>query len=280
MLEAQLTDAGLLDALVVPEKHLSEVKELLSEYPDRFLLPGPAAVQPIESLVPDPAGLLLEEAAICLRGISRSDLSDEQDLEHYFLEDLDLGFSELDKSLSLEECARQAVSRVQPADRTRTPEHMSDALRSNYVRLNNSLLGYHPEIRLVFDAPNQPAHLRQRLCILLKKGGKELSLYDFIQSLQTDIDTTGTILEERDRELFENILTETISHKLRARIDESSLWVRNMTALMATLTTSMGLTFSLEWKEKRSEGSGELDTAHLVTLLNKDRSLPLSPHNI
>lgn len=203
---------------------------------------------------------------------------EEQDLERYFLEDLELGFSGLDETLDLEERARQAASKIQPADRKYTPEHMADALRSNYQRSNNSLLGYHPEIKLVFDAPNQPAHLRQRLCILLKKGGKELSLYEFIHSLQADIDSTGSILEDRDRELFENILTETISHKLRARIEESGRWVRDMTALMATLTTSMGLTFSLDWKEKKSEGEGELDTANLVTLLNKDRAL-LTPED-
>ncbi len=203
---------------------------------------------------------------------------EEQDLERYLLEDLELGFSGPDESLDLEERARRAASKVQPADRKYTPEHMADALRGNYQRSNNSLLDYHPEIKLVFDAPNQPAHLRQRLCILLKKGGKELSLYDFIQSLQSDIDSTGSILEDRDRELFENILTETISHKLRARIEESGRWVRDMTALMATLTTSMGLTFSLDWKEKKSEGDGELDTAHLVTLLNKDRAL-LTPED-
>ena len=203
---------------------------------------------------------------------------EEQDLERYFREDLELGFSELDGGLGLEECARQAAGKIQPADRKYTPEHMADALRSNYQRSNNSLLGYHPAIKLVFDAPGQPAHLRQRQCILFKKGGKELSLYEFLQSLQADIDSTGSILEDRDRELFENILTETISHKLRARIEESGRWVRDMTALMAALTTSMGLTFSLDWKEKKSEEEGELDTAHLVTLLNKDRAL-LTPED-
>nr|WP_325205031.1 TIGR02680 family protein [uncultured Oscillibacter sp.] len=203
---------------------------------------------------------------------------EEQDLESYFREDLELGFSGLDEGLNLEERARQAAGKIQPSDRKYTPEHMADALRSNYQRSNNSLLGYHPEIKLVFDAPNQAAHLRQRLCILFKKGGKELSLYEFIQSLQADIDSTGSILEDRDRELFENILTETISHKLRARIEESGRWVRDMTALMAALTTSMGLTFSLDWKEKKAEGAGELDTALLVNLLNKDRAL-LTPED-
>ncbi len=198
---------------------------------------------------------------------------EEQDLERYFSEDLELGFSGLDSALGLEERAQQAASKIPPNDRERTPEHMGDALRSNLQRLNSSLLNYHPEIRLLFDAPGQPAHLRQRLCVILKKGGKELSLYDFIRSLQADIESTGAILEERDRELFEDILTETVSYKLRARIEESGRWTRDMTALMATLTTSMGLTFSLDWKEKKAEGDGELDTAHLVTLLNKDRAL-------
>ena len=131
---------------------------------------------------------------------------------------------------------------------------------------------------MIFEAASQPNQLRQRYAITLKKGGKELPLDGFIQSLQNDIDTTGSLLEDRDRELFENILTETISHTLRARVEASGQWVKNMTALMATLTTSMGLKFSLDWKEKKSEGEGELDTAQLVTLLNRDRAL-LTPED-
>lgn len=81
----------------------------------------------------------------------------KQDTERYFLEDLKLGFSELDESLNPGERAQQAVSKIQLADRSYTPDHMADTLRSNYQRANNILLSYHPEIRLVFDAPNQPA---------------------------------------------------------------------------------------------------------------------------
>ena len=77
LLEAQLLDAGLLDALVVPEEHLPAVRELLAEYPDRFLLPGPAAAQPLEDIVLDHAGRFPKEAQACLRAISRSDLNAE-----------------------------------------------------------------------------------------------------------------------------------------------------------------------------------------------------------
>ena len=207
-----------------------------------------------------------------------SAVMEEQDLETYFREDLALGFSGLDGVQGVEEQARQAADKLPASARDRTFAEMGEAIASNFQRYRGSLSGYHPEIKMVFDAPNQESQLRQRYVITLKKGGQELSLYEFIQALQTDIDLTGTLLEDRDRELFENILTETISHTLRARIEESAQWTRNMSSLMAGLTTSMGLTFRLDWKEKKSEGAEELDTAQLVTLLNKDRAL-LAPED-
>lgn len=202
----------------------------------------------------------------------------EQDMERYFQEDWNLGLSDLSKDLGLEERARQAASKIPASARGRTPAEMGESVSRNYQANRGSLSNYHPEIKMIFDAASRPNQLRQRYAITLKKGGKELTLDGFIQSLQNDIDTTGALLEDRDRELFENILTETISHTLRARVEASGQWVRSMTGLMATLTTSMGLKFSLDWKEKKAEGAGELDTAQLVILLNKDRAL-LTPED-
>lgn len=197
---------------------------------------------------------------------------EEDDLEKYFLEDLKLGLSSVSDG-PIEQQAQEACGKVRPEDRERTPERIGDALRNNYQQHNNTLLKYQPKIELVFDDAANQGMLRQRLCISLQWAGKELSLYDFIQELQSKIDTTATLLEEKDRELFENILAETISHKLRSRIEESQQWAKNMTDLMGTLKTSMGLTFRLEWKAKKAEGEAELDTAQLVLLLNKDRAL-------
>lgn len=197
----------------------------------------------------------------------------EHDLESCFSEDLSLGFSGMDGSQGLEKCAREAVNRMQASDQDRSHEQVQDALRKNYEQHISSVLKYHPEIKLLFDAPEQPNMLRQRYCITLNWNGKSISLYEFIQALQEEIERTETLLEEQDRELFENILTETISLSLRNRIEESRKWTESMAALMSTLKTSMGLTFSLDWKAKKAEGGEELDTAQLVTLLNKDRAL-------
>lgn len=200
----------------------------------------------------------------------------EMALENYFKEDLRLGL--VDKVAPIDQTdlpnlARQASSLINATDRERTMEQVGEALRKNYQSHNNELLKYHPKLELVFDPPENPGMMRQRFTITLQKDGREMSLYQFIASLQEDIGLTESVLEENDRKLFEDILLETISHKLRRRINESQKWCEDMTALMRTLNTSMGLRFSLDWKPKKAETTEELDTAQLVSLLNKDRML-------
>ena len=197
---------------------------------------------------------------------------EEADLEKYFREDLHLGLCSISEG-TIEQRAEEACGKVRTEDRERSPERIGDALRNNYQQHNNTLLKYQPKIELVFDDAARPGMIRQRLCISLQWEGKTLSLYDFIQELQKKIDMTAALLEEKDRELFENILAETISQKLRDCIEESQQWTKNMTDLMGTLKTSMGLIFRLDWKAKKAEGESQLDTEQLVRLLNKNRAL-------
>ena len=73
LLEAQLADAGLLDALIVPESYRDAFADVLAEYPDSFLFPGAAAESPVSGLVPDAGSPFYAQAAACLRGISGDD---------------------------------------------------------------------------------------------------------------------------------------------------------------------------------------------------------------
>lgn len=196
--------------------------------------------------------------------------------EKYFKEDLQLGL--VDKVAAITQTdpctlARQTSSLIPAADRERSLEQVGEALRKNYTSHNNELLRYQPKLELAFDPSEYPGMLRQRFTITLQKDGREMSLYQFIASLQEDIALTESVLEENDRKLFEDILLETISHKLRRRINESQKWCEDMTSLMGTLNTSMGLHFSLDWKPKKADTAEELDTVKLVSLLNKDRML-------
>ena len=70
---------------------------------------------------------------------------------------------------------------------------------------------------------------------------------------QATIEETELLIQKKDRELFEDILSQTISQQLTDRIAESRKWVEDMSALMKEMDTSMGLSFSLDWKPWKAE---------------------------
>ncbi len=92
--------------------------------------------------------------------------------------------------------------------------------------------------------------------------------YDHPDAMETEL-----LIRKKDRELFEDILSRTISRQLTDRIAESRKWVSDMSQLMKEMDTSMGLIFSLDWKPRRAENDSELDTAELEQILLRDREL-------
>lgn len=115
--------------------------------------------------------------------------------------------------------------------------------------------------------------LRKRHRIVSYMQGRKLYFEDFYQVMKERIDETELLIRQKDRELFENILSDTLSRKLNIRIAESRKWIQDMSSLMRKMDTSMSLTFSLDWRAKSADGEGELDTAELEKLLNRDREL-------
>ena len=91
--------------------------------------------------------------------------------------------------------------------------------------------------------------------------------------MEEDMQMQERLLSDKDRELFEDILANTISKKIRARIQASKRWVEKMNSLMESMQTSSGLTLSLKWKNKRAEKEEQLDTKALVELLQKDAEI-------
>ena len=98
-------------------------------------------------------------------------------------------------------------------------------------------------------------------------------LEEFYRILKSAIEETELLIQAKDRELFEDILSQTISQQLTDRIAESKKWVTDMSVLMKQMDTSMGLHFSLEWKPRKAENDAELDTSELEQILLRDREL-------
>ncbi|MCL4515644.1 MAG: TIGR02680 family protein [Firmicutes bacterium] len=113
----------------------------------------------------------------------------------------------------------------------------------------------------------------RRLDLTARIQGKDVNFHDLLRFLEESITENEKLLLESDRQLFEDILANTISKKIRARIYNSEQWVKKMNALMEGMDTSSGLSFSLVWKSRVAETEEQLDTRELVDLLKSDANL-------
>ncbi|MDO4260603.1 MAG: TIGR02680 family protein, partial [Eubacteriales bacterium] len=154
---------------------------------------------------------------------------------------------------------------------------LSGSLQEVYHRNRGALLEYQITLQTLFaeldaDTSFSEAGMK-RLDISAKYRGTPVKFKELLSRLREDAEVQKRLLSERDRELFEDILANTISKKIRARIQASKRWVDKMNTLMESMRTSSGLTLSLRWKNKRAEKEEQLDTGALVELLQKDAEI-------
>lgn len=75
-------------------------------------------------------------------------------------------------------------------------------------------------------------HSLQRLDLIGKYRGNTIGLKELIQHICEDAEEQTRLLSDKDRELFEDILANTISKKIRTKIYASKRWVEKMNELM------------------------------------------------
>lgn len=195
----------------------------------------------------------------------------ENKLYLYYEEELKLGFV-LTQGIKLaSECAIEAAAGIRENDREKSATDLTTSLTRNFQQHSSNLTSYGTLMEDCFE--DHPEYLRRRLCIVSTWQGKKLSLEEFYKVLKEAIESNELLIQEKDRKLFEDILADTLSHKLNNRIAESRRWIKDMSSLMQEMDTSMGLTFALDWKPKSADGERELDTPELEKLLSRDKKL-------
>lgn len=114
---------------------------------------------------------------------------------------------------------------------------------------------------------------RKRLELKGRIQGRDVNFYHLVSFIEEAISENEKLLKESDRQLFEDILANTVGKKIRARIYHSEQWVKKMNKLMESMNTSSGLSFSLFWKSKAAETEEQIDTKELVDILKADAQL-------
>lgn len=113
----------------------------------------------------------------------------------------------------------------------------------------------------------------KRLEFTARIKGKDINFYTLVDFIDESIIENQQLLKESDRQLFEDILTNTISKKIRTKIYHAEQWVKKMNNLMKSMDTSSGLSFSLRWKSRVAEAEEQMDTHELVEILKSEASL-------
>lgn len=111
---------------------------------------------------------------------------------------------------------------------------------------------------------------RARKDIVCFVKGRKVSFFKLVDEINETIKETQNLIDEDDRVLFEEILTNTVGRKIRESIYSAKEWVESMNNLMETIDTSSKLSFSLSWKPKLANDENEMDTRELVNILNSD----------
>ncbi|WP_100334102.1 TIGR02680 family protein [Bacillus alkalisoli] len=113
-------------------------------------------------------------------------------------------------------------------------------------------------------------NVKGRRIIQLEYNGQRVSPYFVSSAVKKAHDEQKGWLDEQDRQLYEEIIVNSIGKILRTRIQRAESWVRKMDKIMSERDNSSGLLFSIAWKPLTAESEQEMDTRDLVKLLQRD----------
>lgn len=193
------------------------------------------------------------------------------------------GYSQTEPSMA--DCLAVAEKVINMAD---SRENMKERyalqgdLQGTYHEYRAELVEYRLSLEELFadvnaaGAEKDTAHSRPvltRIDIVGRYAGVKVKFDELLEKLAEDLKEQEILLSMKDRELFEDILANTISKKIRAKIHSSQVWVGKMNELMNSMKTSSGLTLSLKWRNKSADQEDQLNTKELVELLRKDSEI-------
>lgn len=146
-------------------------------------------------------------------------------------------------------------------------------LNKVYYENKGFLTDYHMVQSELFAEDEYMEFSPKRLDLSARYQGVNVSFSSLLNYLDEDIRELENLIKDGDRELFEDILANTVSRKIRGKINASNTWVQKMNLLMNGMNTSSGLKLSLRWRSKTADQEEQLDTKDLVELLKKDYRL-------
>lgn len=198
--------------------------------------------------------------------------------ERGFREEYQLGYVErlFVVNEDMEDQAAKICAMLSGKFGSRKQSDLLGSLQESYHQNRGYLVDYQLTLQPLFEEEEEENTFEvsmRRIDIVGKYRGINVKFKELIEKLREDAEVQKRLLSDKERELFEDILANTISKKIRAKIHSSKRWVSNMNRLMDSMHTSSGLKLSLSWRNKQAQKEEQLDTRELVELLSKDAEI-------
>ena len=158
------------------------------------------------------------------------------------------------------------------SDKEKNREFYSNSLTEAINKNSAELREYQNTEIILFLDDNMEKNkkwLKQRRDFRWKIHGKEVNLIVLLDEIKRDIEELELLISEEERKVFEEVLMNTISQKVKAKIYQSNNWVKKINELMNSMNTSSSLRLNLSWVPKKAEGEGQLDIAKLIEILER-----------
>ncbi len=194
-------------------------------------------------------------------------------LQELLKEEIDIAFIQTKEADGIENKSTEIEAEYEPSFRSgigqQQRDELAQALNNALLKQQAALLDFNPNMELM----NYKKAEGSRYFISFKAEGSSRSLYQLIDILKGRIDEFELLIHNEERKLFEEILANSISSKISARIKKAKLWIEKMNSIMKFMDTSSGLQFQLKWEARGAQTDDELNTAELVKLLDTEAIL-------
>lgn len=216
----------------------------------------------------------LEKYAAELAELETKAASEEltlKELENIFQEEYALELLLPKEEGSIIELSKKIVGELAfPLDKNR--EHYSNNLIESINKNSGDLREYNLKLTDIFIDEREGYDfrwLKGRKELRCRVSGRDVGFLSLLEEIKKSIEEQSLLINEEERRIFEDVLMNTISQKVKAKIYQSKVWVSKINALMESMDTSSSLKLSLTWIPKKAEGEGQLDISALMDILER-----------
>lgn len=188
-----------------------------------------------------------------------------------FKEEYDLELFILKEQGEVIELCQKLKEEIQTSE-DKNREHYSNNLIESINKNSGELREFNMKISDIFsegEYDEEIKWLRNRKELRCKIQGKDVGFLILLQEIQKNIDEQSLLISEEERRIFEDVLMNTISQKVKAKIYQSKSWVSKINSLMESMDTSSSLKLSLTWSPKKADSEGQLDVSDLIDILER-----------